>query len=597
MEKKKKGPLGRMMANAAQRDACLFWGCALYTVFALGVPFFGVVLPKLVIDAIRAPGAQSMDIWRLSLWFFLAAGLFYFGKTFVHDFCYPRITQLRIGYVRDEAVKLFQMDYRYCEDAAFGEKYDRALESTSSNDNGVEGIYHKLFDLPYLTALVLALGVFVGRKSVWILLAVLLHVCVTAAVTLLVTRFRYANKERQGRQQRRVQDYAYTTQDFAYGKDIRLYGLKARVLENFQLEIRGYLDIVRLIGNREYALGFCSLLTLLAADATTYGILTALTQNGMSIADFSMYLAACAALSTQLTQLSDHLTYIQQEYLYVRDFYAFMDADLGQQGGDKTIAHPDQAPSIEFSHVSFRYPGTEQNVFTDFSLTIPAGQKLALVGVNGAGKTTFVKLLTGLYRADAGEIRINGVDVNQYTRADLWALFAVVFQDVQILAFSVAENIACKSEGIDRARVDWALEQTGLSDKVRRLPGGQDQMMLKIIQEDGAVFSGGESQKLAIARALYKGGGCVVMDEPTSALDALAEEEIYREFDALTRGRTAIYISHRLASTRFCDKIALIDGDGLREYGTHDELMAQRGLYYKMFETQGKYYRQQEARA
>ena len=214
------------------------------------------------------------------------------------------------------------------------------------------------------------------------------------------------------------------------------------------------------------------------------------------------------------------------------------------------------------------------------------------MGINGAGKTTFVKLLTGLFRPDSGRILINGHDINEYKKSELFKMFAAVFQEVNILAFTIAENIACSLEDIDSDRVDEVLKQVGLYDKVQGLDKGVNTMMLKIIDENGTVFSGGESQKLAIARALYKGGSCVIMDEPTAALDALAEAEIYSEFDALTKGKTAIYISHRLASTKFCDRIALIDGTGLKEYGTHDELMEQGGAYYDMFVTQGKYYQE-----
>lgn len=281
-----------------------------------------------------------------------------------------------------------------------------------------------------------------------------------------------------------------------------------------------------------------------------------------------------------------------REYMYVRDFYKFIDEDLGTEGGER-LAEPMDIPiEIEFENVTFKYPGTEKYIYKDFSLKIPAGQKLALVGVNGAGKTTFVKLLTGLFEPDSGRVLINGHDIREYKKSELFKMFAAVFQEVNIMAFTIAENIACSLENIDYDKVDKVLKQVGLYEKVQGLEKGVNTMMLKVIDENGTVFSGGESQKLAIARALYKGGNCVIMDEPTAALDALAEAEIYEEFDALTKGKTAIYISHRLASTKFCDKIALIDGTGLREYGTHDELMELGGIYYDMFITQGRYYQE-----
>jgi len=295
-----------------------------------------------------------------------------------------------------------------------------------------------------------------------------------------------------------------------------------------------------------------------------------------------------------MTALSENITYIMQEYMYVKDLYKFFDEDLGEKGGELKAVGEDVPLDIEFIDVNFTYPGTDKPIFRNFSLYIPAGSKLALVGINGAGKTTFVKLLTGMFKADSGKILINGHDVNEYDKQELFSMFCVVFQEVNILALTVAQNIACAVDDIDYAKVDEVLKQVDLYDKVHSLEKGVNSMMLKVIEEDGVIFSGGENQRLTIARALYKGGSCVIMDEPTASLDALAEASIYSQFDTLIHNRTAIYISHRLASTKFCDAIALIDNDGLCEYGTHDQLMALGGAYHDMFVVQGKYYQTQE---
>lgn len=590
----KAGWLKRMLANAAAQDKRLFVFCVLYTLVATAVPFFTVILPKYLVALITGPAASVEGVLHLVLIFLGAGSVFYFARQWLEDYAYPRMTRLRIGYVRDQAVKLVTMDYPYCEDAGFNDRYEKALESTSSNDNGVEGIYHKLFLLPAAVLSVVALAVFVGTKSFWILPALLVHVAVTVALSFALQKYQYSQKEELARHSRRVRYYTDTTQDFAYGKDLRLYGLRQRVLSNFKTEIRGYLQVFSLISKREFDLSLLSLVTLLISDAVTYGTLILLVVRGMSIADFSMMLVAVTSLSVGLTTLTDYITYIRREAMYVQDFYRFQDADLNPCGGTRAALPKDQTPEIEFRHVTFRYPGAAENVFTDFSLRIPAGQKLALVGINGAGKTTFVKLLTGLFKVDSGEILLNGHNVNEWPRNELWQMFGVVFQEVNILAFTIAENVACSLENVDRIRVEKVLRQVGLYEKVASFEKGIDQPMLEIIEEDGVLLSGGEMQKLAIARALYKQANVVIMDEPTAALDALAEAEIYSEFDTLTGGKTSVYISHRLASTKFCDAIALLDRDGLREYGTHDELMAQKGVYYEMFVTQGKYYRENE---
>ena len=227
------------------------------------------------------------------------------------------------------------------------------------------------------------------------------------------------------------------------------------------------------------------------------------------------------------------------------------------------------------------------------NFTIHPGERLAIVGVNGAGKSTLVKLMTGLFTPTEGRIYINGVEIGELKKSELYSLYSAVFQEINILAFSLRENVACASEHVDDARVQTALEKVGLWKKVEDFEHGLNQMMLKVIDENGTDFSGGERQKLSIARGLYKDASMVIMDEPTAALDALAEAEIYENFSSLVKGKTAVYISHRLASTRFCDKIALFDGDGLAEYGNHQELMELKGKYYEMFVIQGKYYQKE----
>lgn len=332
---------------------------------------------------------------------------------------------------------------------------------------------------------------------------------------------------------------------------------------------------------------------VLLSDILTYGTLINRTVNGMSIADFSMYLTAVLTLSAYLKEAAEKLSFVVNEGQYVHELYQFLDTDMGEKGGNHRAIQGDTL-EIVFDDVSFRYPGSEKDIFRHLNLTIHKGERLAVVGVNGAGKTTLVSLMMGLYDVTEGEIRINGIPIAEFDKKELYSMFSAVFQDVNILAFTLRENVAGCLEGIDDNRVTAVLEQVGLTEAVNALPKKTEQMMLKVIEEDGVLLSGGQNQKLSIARALYKDANMVIMDEPTAALDPLAEAEIYENFSALVKGKTAVYISHRLASTRFCDHIAFFDGEGLKEYGTHEELMARRGGYYEMFTVQGKYYTQAE---
>lgn len=592
-------PLGsvlkRMLQNAWLKSRGIFGIFAAYTLVTAAYPFVGVALPKAMLGELeRGTAARGERILWIAAGYFALAGILGFWRTFLERWGYERLSFLRLDYVKDSCVKVMEMAYPHTEDARFMEKYDKALIATQSNDNGVEGIYHKLFEMPAVLLAVCVLGIVVSRLSLWVLLGLGLNLAAILWSGRKGQRLRYERREEEARQRRRVNYYSQTAGDFSYGKDIRLYGLKERIRENHVQEIKKYRALNRLFAGREYRLGFACLAASLAGDLLTYGILIGRTLGGMPIADFSMYLTATLTLSAYLKQAAEQLGFLVGEGQYVYELYRFLDTDMGEKGG----MHPAVAGDtleIVFDDVSFRYPGAETYVFRHLNLTVHKGERLAVVGINGAGKTTLVKLMMGLFEATEGEIRINGIPIGAFDKKALYSMFSAVFQDVNVLAFTVRENVAGRTDGIDDARVASAVERAGLSQTVEALPGKTKQMLLKVTDENGVMLSGGQNQKLAIARALYKDACMVVMDEPTAALDALAEAEIYEDFSELVRGRTAVYISHRLASTRFCDHIALLDGDGLKEYGTHEELMAQKGSYYEMFTVQGRYYTQAAA--
>ncbi len=596
MEEKINYPLGktikRMLKNITATNKKIYLFFVIFTIAAVVYPFFSVALPKVLINELSLGDKASFEnILIIVFGYFLLTATFGYVKSYVLNYSSPMLTLLRIDYIRDMTDKMVSFDYKYAEDAGFGEENERAFRACNSNNNGVEGVYHKLFETPAIFITTIVFVVFVGMLNIWILVGLVINLLVTLLINKGVHQYTYKNKKILAHSERKNYYYYRTTHDFGFGKDIRVYNFKNRILDNYNKEIEGYVATHKKIKNKEYALGFIALFTLLISDILTYGILIYKTANGMSIADFSMYIAAVASLSLMLKTLIQDLTTIYVEGQYVHDFYNFMDTDYGEKGGNiKAIA--DDTLEIEFKDVSFKYPKTEKYIFKNLNFKINKGEKLAIVGINGAGKTTLVKLMTGLFDATEGDILINGVSIKEFDKKSLYSMFSVVFQEVNIIAYTISENIACSSLDVDDERVWEALEKVGLRDKVLSFDKGLDQMMLKIIEEDGTEFSGGEKQKLAIARALYKNANMVIMDEPTAALDALAEAEIYENFSELVQGKTAVYISHRLASTKFCDKIALFDNDGLCEYGNHEELMKLQGKYYEMFSIQGKYYKE-----
>ncbi len=590
-EKKGERLYARMLKILIKNDKALAGIVTAYTLAASLYPFYAVFLPKIAIGILEKGEndagiklAAAMGIYALT------AGFTGFMLVYLQQIMDMRQMRLRMHYLEGSMKKLLTMDYKYSEDAGFYEKYDKALRAGDNNDEGIEGIYGKLFRLPAQIIGIIGMFFLVGSLNPIILVCLVLHVAVTMWVARQNYKREYASREERARADRRINYFYKTTHDFSYGKDIRIYHLKDRIMKNYDAEIGALKSLVKRLKAREYRLSFLPLATLLITNGVMYGILIYQAYRGMSVSSFSMYVSAITSLLTALLTFGETLSFMADQGQYVADYFKLMDTNLITEGGREE--KPSDTLEIVFDHVSFRYPGSDTDVFQDLNFTIHKGERLAIVGVNGAGKSTLVKLMTGLYEPTAGCIYINGREIGEYSKKALYAMFSVVFQEVNIMAFSISENVACASEGVDEKRVETVLSKVGLLEKVKGFDRGLNQMMLKVIDESGTDFSGGERQKLAIARGLYKDANMVIMDEPTAALDALAEAEIYENFSMLVEGKTAVYISHRLASTKFCDKIALFDKEGLQEYGSHEELMAKKGSYYEMFTVQGKYYQE-----
>jgi len=245
---------------------------------------------------------------------------------------------------------------------------------------------------------------------------------------------------------------------------------------------------------------------------------------------------------------------------------------------------------IEFQNVSFHYPGKEEYVLKDFSFQFKIGGRIAVVGMNGSGKTTMIKLLCRLYDPSKGEILLNGIDIRKYDYEEYMQIFSVVFQDFKLFAFQLGQNVAASVE-YDENRVKQALEESGFLNKLRKMPVGLQSFLYRDFDEKGVDISGGEAQKVAIARALYKKAPFIILDEPTAALDPTAEAEIYAKFNEIVEDRTAVYISHRLSSCRFCDRIIVLDKGRLVQQGCHDTLVSDKtGKYYELWQAQAQYY-------
>jgi len=384
------------------------------------------------------------------------------------------------------------------------------------------------------------------------------------------------------------------SRDFKMGKDVRLYCMqeplhnRMQELHDESLRIRKKKEVRSLVNS------MVSFLTVLVRDGAAYVFLIYKAASGeMDVASFLLYFSAVASMANTMGEILSMMGRVSQGAMQISDFREAMDTEDRLNRGEG-IPVPTAPFSIEFKNVSYKYPEGEKKILDNVSFRIEEGEKIALVGLNGAGKTTLTMLMCGMLLPDEGEILLDGHTLYEYNRDEMYSLFGFVPQQFNLLPVSVARNIACAmdEEEMDRNRVRYCLETAGLWEKIASLPLGMDTPLNREVNKDGVEFSGGETQKLLLARLLYKDPLCMVLDEPTAALDPIAEDAMYRRYNEISARSTSVFISHRLASTRFCDRILFLDGAKFTEEGSHEELMAAGGKYKELFDIQSKYYKE-----
>jgi len=444
-----------------------------------------------------------------------------------------------------------------------------------------------------------ALGVFAcASLMAFIHPALLLIVMFTSFLSYFTTRWQPAYREKHKHlweKETRKKSYLESlSTKFENAKDIKLYGLE-EWLNRMMSDYQAY----RLMWEKRCSLrgvwaAILSGIMTLAQDGAAYlFLITMLMSEKMGLGDFVFYFGVVTSIAAffsgiigdaaKLSERADKIIHYRELFDYPSHF-----------NHGKGEALPRGAVEIELRNVHYRYAGAEEDTLRGLNLTIRAGESIALVGLNGAGKTTLVKLLCGLYHPTEGQILVGGKPIEAYNAEEYYSMISVVFQQVNVIAFTLLEFItSCVPDRpLARTLAEEALKSAGLWEKVRTLPNGLDTHLMKSVYDDGVDLSGGEMQKLLLARAIYKDGSILLLDEPTAALDPIAENNLYLQYRKLTQNKTSVYISHRFASTRFCDRIVLLEDGVIRESGTHDELMQHNGRYAELFNVQSKYYKE-----
>lgn len=507
---------------------------------------------------------------------------------------------IRLCIVRERIAKVLGMEYEMLETPDMLDRLQKAKRATAGNNVGVHGLMQDMHTMIVQFTCIIAAVSIISTLSPWIVAVILVLSVIQFEI---FDYWRLKDKavmwDAMAGNWRKLEYMSTVSTDFSYAKDVRLYGMR-KWLGSKQKEVNAD-ELRRWKQSRQYWLynSIFAWSILLIQNAVIYGwLIYDMLANGLSIGNFILYSGSAMTFSGNIQMFLQSLGGMRERSSRVDDFRSFMDIPNPDEG-KKTVPVPKADRYVfKFENVSFKYKGQDKYALKNLNLTLEAGQRLAVVGLNGAGKTTFIKLLLRLYDVTEGRILCNGIDIREFDRVEYFMLFAPAFQEVEVFAFRLSENVSMRTaEETDKALAERYLRDAGMGEKLDGLPNGMDTELLKVLYDDGVDLSGGEKQKLALARALYKNAPIVVLDEPTAALDALAEYRLYQSFDGMIGSRTAVYISHRLSSTRFCDNIAMFVAGEMVEYGTHEELLEKNGAYAEMFRVQAQYYVEDETPA
>lgn len=548
-------------------------------------------ISKFVIDMITGEAGTEKLLWLMVIFTVIQA-----ASTMLNSYYYSeiwwRFIAARCRLMSEKNAKVMRLDFEYLENSDVLDCYQKAGNACNSNDNGVEGLMRGIVNF-MLSAAVVTVGIIIlGTMNIFIVLLMIV-ICI---VNFLLNN--HTNKTVKKRVWdplapwwRKDNYLRNVTTSFDTAKDIRMFGLKDWLTDKIRELKKERIEAQKNNAKAWLITSSVSYILLAFSQAAVYGWLIYKTVRGeMTIGNFSLYLGSSIAFYSYINSLLQGVTSLLECSRQVDDFRSFMEFGNDNTDNGETVPHF-ESYEFEFRNVSFKYPKAENYALKGLSLKLKAGERLAVVGLNGAGKSTFIKLLLRLYEPTEGEILLNGVNIKKYSKKSYYSIFAPVFQDVELFAFPLGENVSMNTpEETDNAKAEKCLVDSGFGDKLKELPNGISTEMLKIIHDDGVDLSGGEKQKLALARALYKDAPVVVLDEPTAALDALAESRLYNDFDKLIGGKTAVYISHRLSSTQFCSNVAMFKDGEMVEYGTHESLLKQNGAYAEMFRIQAQYY-------
>ena len=584
------------MISRAWRD------CKSVLVIALGIILCGVaasLLELFVVPAILEAVGRSVspgEFVRMILWFTLGMTAVRALRSYLDANSLFGRVRVRTGLCLDLHMTFCRTSFPHIEDPDYVKRAIKASRCLDGNSDAGEHIWTTLAELLTNVICFVIYLLLLAQVGPWV---AALCIVLSAAGYFAgehIRAWRYRHREEEAAIMHKSDYVIYRSRDMKLAKDIRIFGIGPWLTELYEKYTRLMQDFYVKAYRQDMWADLLDVVLALLRNGAAYGLLIAMALEGkLTAAAFVLYFTAVSGFTQWVTGIFSGLGELHQQSLDLSAMREFLEEPelFRFEDGKPLPVKEERLYTLELRDVSFRYPGADHDTLSHVNLTIHPGEKLALVGKNGAGKTTLIKLLCGLYDPTEGQVLLDGEDIRQYNRRDYYKHFSAVFQQFSVLAGTMAENVAqTNSEKVDLPRMWDCLERAGIADKVRELPQKENTHLGREVYLDGIDLSGGQMQRLMLARALYKDAPVVVLDEPTAALDPIAESDLYQKYSDLTGNRTSVYISHRLASTRFCDRILLIENGGIAEEGTHEELLSRGGRYAYLFDIQSKYYKE-----
>ena len=565
-----------------------------------------VILPMFLVNELTEARRIEMLIFYAGLIVANNVGMTLLTKLLTR-FSSVRGVQVQEGMMKLMSEKIMNLEYSYLENPVYLDLKERAVFAINNQSAISNTIY-------FATEVISKAFTLIGLVSILITLGPVLIIVLAISIVLILLIYSGVSQYQMNVMQevipinRRFGYFVNLAMGKEAQKDIRLYDMENMITKRV---VKFTHDSCDLFANMQIKMGkamgqMAAVSEGVAAFSYGYvGIRTVSTMFGpkLTLGALTMYVSAAINFSALVTKFGENVVMLLQFMGYLDPYMEFMSlAEETKQTGK--IPFTGDVETVEFRNVTFTYPNAEKAVLQNVSFAIHKGEKISIVGLNGAGKSTLVKLICRMYQADSGEILINGKNIYDYEYLSYMNTISAVFQDYRLFNFTIAENISCEDvndtveakNSDKKSRIERLIDEVGLREKIDELPHGVESRFGKEYDEEGIEMSGGQGQKIAIARALYKKASMVILDEPASALDPIAEAEIYEKFNSLVEDKTAIYISHRMSSSVFCDRILIIDGGTVADFDTHENLMRKiESLYYKLFMSQAENYRLEEA--